>query len=50
MTGDGEAVASEVAKALDIERYWAEQSLHNKLELVKKLQKTEVVAMVGWNP
>ena len=47
LTGDRQAKADEVAKALGIQQVFAEQLPHEKLELIEKLSKESKTAMVG---
>ena len=47
ITGDAEAVAEQVARALGIERYYARVLPEKKQELVRELQKSGPVAFVG---
>ena len=47
ITGDAEAVAEQVARAIGIERYYARVLPGKKQELVRELQKSGPVAFVG---
>ncbi|MEX0994867.1 MAG: heavy metal translocating P-type ATPase, partial [Balneolaceae bacterium] len=47
LTGDSEKVAKNVARLLNVERYYAELLPDQKVEVIQKLSESEPVAMVG---